>query len=83
MYVNNKTLDLVAKAETEQSDYRRQRSPEQQPPYINVFFGPEKAYFDTVWSVFAINAFVLLSFSFGSLFLLFTSIRRQLRVRAG
>jgi ABC-type multidrug transport system ATPase subunit len=35
LFTNQKVNDLVAKAETEQSDYRRQRT-------INVFFSPEK-----------------------------------------
>jgi ABC transport system ATP-binding/permease protein len=81
MYVNNKTLDLVAKAETEQSDYRRQKFPDQHPPYINVFFGPEKNIFGATLNVFVINTVVLLIFSLSSLEILYFSIRRQLRVR--
>jgi hypothetical protein len=82
MYVNRKTLDLVSKAETEQSDYRRRRYLGQEPPYINVFFGPEKSFFNWVLSVFFVNTVVLLSFSFASLLILYVSIRRQLTVRA-
>jgi hypothetical protein len=37
LYTNQKITDLVAKAETEQSDYRRQMP-------VNVFFSPEKHY---------------------------------------
>ena len=37
LYSNQKVTDLVAKAETEQNDYRRMRA-------INVFFSPEKHY---------------------------------------
>jgi len=37
LFTNQKVSDLVAKAETEQNDYRRQRA-------INVFFSPEKHY---------------------------------------
>ncbi len=82
MYVNRKTLDLVSKAETEQSDYRRRKYLGQKPPYINVFFGPEKSFLKAVWSVFFVNAVVLLAFSLVCLVLLFASIRRQLTVRA-
>ena len=37
LYTNQKVTDLVAKAETEQNDYRRQHA-------INTFFSPEKQY---------------------------------------
>jgi ABC-type multidrug transport system ATPase subunit len=94
LYVNQKVSDLVAKAETEQSDYRRQRT-------INVFFSPEKHHhFFTLtprWlgflglkedreialrtSVYVFNSGILIVTSCGLLGLLYFVLKRQLRTR--
>lgn len=74
LYVNQKIADLIAKAETEQADYRRARR-------INVFFGPEKIIFDAEVSVLAINLAVLGTFFVGTLAALYDSLRRQVVVR--
>ena len=87
LYVNNKITDLVSKAETDQSDYRRMRRQNQEPPYINVFFGPQK-YFrfgdrdnapEFKCSMLAFNTVVLVCFSMFTLGLLHFTLRRQLR----
>lgn len=75
LYVNQKITDLVSKAETEQSDYRRSER-------INVFFGPEKVWKRLHGSVFAFNTAVLVSFSLGALWALGLSLKRQLRTRS-
>jgi ABC-type multidrug transport system ATPase subunit len=93
LYTNQKVNDLVAKAETEQSDYRRTES-------INVFFSPEKHHhlftltphafgwlgvrrpievFHT--SVYAFNAGVIVITSAALLGLLHYVLKRQLRTR--
>jgi len=73
LFVNQKISDLVSKAETEQSDYRRARP-------INVFFAPEKSLGKYQFSVIAFNSTVLLSFAMINLGLLHLALRRQLRV---
>jgi len=84
LFVNQKVTDLVSKAESEQLDYRRQ------PLHrINVFFGPDKFYNFTLFgkehslhfSVLTVNTLVMLGFSFGSLFALYVSLVRQLRMQ--
>jgi len=83
LYVNQKISDLVSKAETEQSDYRRSKN-------INVFFGPVKHFDFNVGSrliqlqcsVFMFNMMVLLIFSLVTLFLLHVSLKRQLSLPA-
>ncbi len=94
LYVNQKVSDLVAKAETEQSDYRRQQA-------INVFFSPEKVHhFFTLtprWlgflglkedreiglrtSVYVFNSGILIVTSGALLGLLHFVLKRQLRTR--
>ncbi len=82
LYTNQKVSDLVAKAETEQSDYRRTYA-------VNVFFSPEKQYPVNVFgkirtarfSVYAFNTFVLLGSSLVLLCALYSILRRQLRTR--
>jgi ABC-type multidrug transport system ATPase subunit len=94
LYVNQKVSDLVAKAETEQSDYRRQRQ-------INVFFSPEKHHhvftLTPRWlgslglkedreigirtSVYAFNSGILIVTSCALLGLLQFVLKRQLRTR--
>jgi ABC transport system ATP-binding/permease protein len=91
LFTNQKVNDLVAKAETEQSDYRRQKP-------VNVFFSPEKRYqvfrFPE-WrivpqklrgkpvileaSVYLFNTAVLVFSSAGLLAALYVILRRQLR----
>ncbi len=90
LYTNQKISDLVTKAETEQSDYRRQRT-------VNVFFSPEKRYriaHAPDWkgflglrgqdigihaSVYLFNAMTLVLTSIGFLTGLYFVLRRQLR----
>lgn len=82
LYSNMKVSDLVAKAETEQSDYRRTEA-------INVFFSPEKKFTVNfagrtrtfVFSVYAFNTWVLIGSSLALLTSLFFILRRQLRTR--
>ncbi len=72
LYVNQKITDLVAKAETEQADYRRSKS-------INVFFGPDKYLGRFHTTVLVFNTFVLVGFAAVALGLLHLTLRRQLR----
>jgi hypothetical protein len=82
LYTNQKVSDLVAKAETEQNDYRRQKA-------INVFFSPEKHY--DLWffghhrmikmSVYVYSTVILVGSSLMLLGLLHLVLRRQLRTR--
>ena len=82
LYCNQKVTDLVAKAETEQNDYRRLRA-------INVFFSPEKRYDLDFFghhkmlkiSVITYSTTVLVGSSLGLLALLYGVLRRQLRTR--
>jgi len=75
LYVNRKVSDLVSKAETEQFDYRRSGK-------INVFFGPEKFFARMECSVFAFNAVVLVVSSLATLYLLYVTLKRQLRMKS-
>jgi ABC-type multidrug transport system ATPase subunit len=84
LYVNTKITDLVSKAETEQLDYRRQKQlsdGRMVPQPINVFFGPVRYFFAKHTSVFAFNAIVLVAFTGVVLYLLYLSLKRQLRTR--
>ena len=86
LYINQKVNDLVAKAETEQSDYRRTHQ-------VNVFFGPQKTFYlgsrhwEWAWkhplvlSVFTVNALVIIGSSLGLLVMLYAILQRQLRTR--
>ncbi len=74
LYVNQKVSDLIANAEMEQNDYRRDGKP-------NVFFGAQKRYFGTTVSVFTFNTSVLVGSSLLLLWLLHWILRRQLEVR--
>jgi ABC-type multidrug transport system ATPase subunit len=91
LFTNQKVSDLVAKAETEQTDYRRTKA-------VNVFFSPEKQ-FRVPWlrhsgglqwkieartihfTVYAFNTFILLGSSFLLLCALYAILKRQLRTR--
>ena len=73
-YVNQKTTDLVNKAEMEQSDYRETR-------FLNVFFGPEKRYFGIQSSVLVFNAWVLVLSSLAMFQALYFVLRHQLKTR--
>ncbi len=75
LFINQKITDLVSKAETEQSDYRRQHK-------VNVFFGPVKHWLGQTTSVFIFNSAVLLLSSFGYLCALYLILRHQLRPRS-
>ena len=72
LYVNQKTTDLVNKAEMEQSDYRETR-------FLNVFFGPEKRYFGLGASVLVFNAWVLILSSLAMFQALYFVLRQQLK----
>jgi hypothetical protein len=83
LYTNQKVTDLVSKAETEQSDYRRMK-------HVNVFFGPSKVYsFFKIGnqevairsSVFVFNTLVLIVSSIVMLAALYLVLKRQLRTR--
>ena len=74
LFVNQKTTDLVNKAEMEQSDYRESR-------FLNVFFGPEKRYFGIQASVLVFNAWVLAVCSLATFQLLYLVLRHQLKNR--
>jgi len=74
LYTNQKVGDLVSKAETEQSDYRR-------PTHVNVFFGPVKRYLGMKMSIFTSNIGVLVLSSLGLLGALYAVLKRQLRTR--
>lgn len=84
LFVNQKITDLVAKAESEQLDYRR--LPQHR---INVFFGPDKFYnfrlfgrdVSLHFSVLTVNTLAMLGFSLVSLFALYVSLLRQLRTQ--
>ena len=79
LYTNQKIVDMVAKAETEQNDYRRNYK-------INVFFSPEKNHFalgtargGITMSIYVRNAIVLIGTSFVLLVALWWVLRRQLK----
>ncbi|MDA0292821.1 MAG: ATP-binding cassette domain-containing protein [Verrucomicrobia bacterium] len=72
LFVNQKTADLVNKAEMEQSDYRETR-------FLNVFFGPEKRYFGLGGSVLVFNAWVLILSSLAMFQALYFVLRQQLK----
>ncbi len=72
LYVNQKTTDLVNKAEMEQSDYRETR-------FLNVFFGPQKRYFGLGASVLVFNAWVLIPFLLVLFQVLYFVLRQQLK----
>ena len=74
LYTNQKVSDLVSKAETEQSDYRRQS-------HVNIFFGPIKRYVGMKMSIFSSNAGVLILSSLVLLISLYLILKRQLRTR--
>ena len=73
LYTNQKILDLVSKAEMEQSDYRDSRHP-------NVFFGPVKHYFGTDIPVLWFNAGVMILSTLAAFVLLFVILKRQIRI---
>lgn len=87
LYSNQKVGDLVAKAETEQNDYRR-------GVRLNVFFGPVKTHYlgsekwswsakhPVVFSVYARNTLVLVGSSALCLAALYLILKRQLRTRS-
>lgn len=82
LYTNMKVSDLVAKAETEQSDYRRTAA-------VNVFFSPIKHLsFSRLGiaqpvrvSIYTFNTLVLIVTSLGLMTALYFILRRQLRTR--
>lgn len=72
LYVNQKVVDLISKAEMEQADYREER-------HLNVFFGPTKEYFGIRAGLLTVNSIVLLTSSVLILVVLYFVLRRQLR----
>jgi ABC-type multidrug transport system ATPase subunit len=84
LYSNQKVTDLVAKAETEQNDYRRMRA-------INVFFSPEKHYDLYFFGHYYMVRVSVLTYATGvlvgsSLLLmagLYGVLKRQLRTKGG
>ncbi len=74
LYVNQKTVDLVSKAEMEQMDYSRQGP-------INVFFGPVKRVFGIPINLPLLNPAVLVVSSLLMLYMLYFSLRTKLRLR--
>jgi hypothetical protein len=72
LYTNQKVLDLVAKAEMEQADYRESHHP-------NVFFGPTKHYFGIDIPLIWFNAGVMIVSSLSAFVLLFFILKRQIR----
>ena len=75
LYTNQKVLDLVSKAEMDQSDYRSRLHP-------NVFFGPVKHYFNTDIPLLWFNTGVMVITSLLSGILLFFILKRQIRMNA-
>jgi ABC-type multidrug transport system ATPase subunit len=71
-YSNQKVGEMVYKAETEQSDYRRKRP-------ANVFFSPDKYLWGVKVNVYLWNSLVLIFSSAGLLALLHAILSRQLR----
>ncbi len=80
IYVNQKILDLVGKAEMEQADYRRSNDSGDHL-LINVFFGTKQLHFNREFSAFVFNALVLNGSALGLLIILYISLRQQLRIR--
>lgn len=71
LYINQKVMDLIARAEMEQADYRETR-------HINVFFGPVKHYFGIRAGILTFNSAVLLLSSALLFSLLHLILHRQL-----
>lgn len=76
LYVNQKVVDLVSKAEMEQADYRYSKHP-------NVFFGPYKIFFKFRMSVLWFNSGVLIFSSLLCLMTLHLILNYQIRKQAG
>ncbi len=72
LYINQKVIDLVSKAEMEQADYRYSKHP-------NVFFGPNKIYFGIRIGVLWFNSGVLIVSSLFFLVLLHRILTHQIR----
>jgi hypothetical protein len=73
LFTNQKVLDLVSKAEMEQSDYRDNHHP-------NVFFGPVKNYFGVNIPLLWFNAGVMIFSSWMIFAILYYILRRQIRL---
>lgn len=74
LFINQKVVDLVSKAEMEQSDYRASTPP-------NVFFGPVKNYLGIRAGILVFNAGVLVISTLAMFFALYWILRRQLHGR--
>jgi hypothetical protein len=73
LYINQKVMDLVSKAEMEQSDYRDKHHP-------NVFFGPIKYFFGINIPLLWFNAGVMIFSSLMAFVLLLVILKRQIRI---
>lgn len=76
LYVNQKVVDLVSKAEMEQADYRYSEHP-------NVFFGPVKMWLGFRIGILWFNSGVLIVSSLLALVLLHVILNYQIRKQAG
>jgi hypothetical protein len=74
MFINQKVVDLVSKAEMEQADYRESR-------HLNVFFGPIKQYFGLRFDLLPFNAGVLGGSTLLMYLALYFILKHQLRRR--
>ncbi|MBX9743453.1 MAG: ATP-binding cassette domain-containing protein [Chthoniobacterales bacterium] len=72
LYTNQKIVDLISKAEMEQSDYRDQQHP-------NVFFGPVKYYFGLTIDLLTFNIGILLLSTLGALVVLYFILKHQIK----
>lgn len=72
LYTNQKVVDLISKAEMEQSDYRDREHP-------NVFFGPVKYYFGLTIDLLAFNVGILLLSTLGTLLVLYFILKHQIK----
>lgn len=72
LYVNQKVIDLINRAEIEEADYREIQ-------HQNIFFGSTKIYFGIQANILVFNAWVLALFSFFLFLLLYWILHRQLR----
>lgn len=73
LYINQKVLDLVSKAEMETYDYRDAHHP-------NVFFGPVKNYFGFSFPLLWFNSGVMIFCSLMAFVFLYSILRRQIQL---
>jgi hypothetical protein len=73
LFQNKKISDMLVDAEMKERDYTAKQR--------NVFFGPDKIFFNQTISVFLFNSIVINGFTFLFLVLLLGRLHRQLRIR--